>query len=204
MRVIIAFALILLTLTLTAHGAPPKPRPYTGSGLLTIRPLPVREDASGLIPIYREPGIGRIAEKTPAELPLLFRIIPATAGEYPVAVMGKRGSWLKIAYDEADRGGWVEMERRWEYTPWEEFLAGCAVRLLPGVKNGYAVLRRGPSLSAAEAVPLPPDRDFRVEKIQGDWLRIFLDPQTAGWLRWRDEGGRFLVSVREAGIQQKY
>lgn len=206
MRVfIITLTLLLLLLALPAHGAPPKSRPYTGGGLLTIRPVPSLEgENGGPIILYREPGVGRITEKAPADLPLLSRILEATAGEYPVAVMGRRGNWLKIAYDDADREGWVEMERRWEHVRWEECLPGRTIRLLPGVKNGYAVLRREPSSTAAEAAPLPPARDFRIEKIQGDWLRVSLDPQTAGWLRWRDEGGRFLVSVREAGIQQKH
>lgn len=204
-RHFLAPSLLLLLLALPAHGAPPKPRPYTGSGLLVIRPLPLHElDDGDRIILYREPGIGRIMEKDPAGLPLLIRIIEAGAGEFSLAVMGRKGNWLKIAYDDAGREGWLAMERRWQYSHWEEFLPGRFVRLLPGLKKEYGAVRREPSPAADELAPLSPDRELRVELLQGDWLRVSLDPQTAGWLRWRDEGGRFLVSVRADNDQQNH
>jgi hypothetical protein len=198
--------LLVLTLgTTPALGAPPKPRPVAGSGIVILRaPAQQETAAGGWIILYREPGIGRIAEKSLRELPLLTQIVGDADGEYPVAVMGKRGAWLKISYDDAGREGWVEMERRWHYTSWEDFLQGRAVRILPGLKKGYALLRKEPSPSAGEVAPVSPDRALRIELVQGDWLRIGFTPQTVGWLRWRDENGRFLVSIPADNGQQKH
>jgi hypothetical protein len=204
MRRILFPLLLLFLLTPPASGAPPVPRPYSGNGLLIIRATQLHhpETASRLI-LYREQGIGRIAEMTAAELPLLVQILGATAGEYPVAVMATKGAWLKIAYDEAGRQGWIEMEVGWQYTPWEEFLPGRTVRLLPGLKKGAGALRREPLSSAEELAHLSPAGAGRAELIQGDWLRIRIDSQTGGWLRWRDESGRFLVALPGKNGQQK-
>jgi hypothetical protein len=204
MRFIILPLLLLLLLTPPAGGALPKPRPYSGSGLLIIRTTPLLhpETATRLV-LYREPGIGRIAEMTATELPLLIQVLGATAGEYPVAVMGTKGAWLKIAYDEAGRQGWIELEGRWQYTPWEEFLPGRVVRLLTGLKKGAGTLYREPSSSAVGLATLSQAGAGRAELIQEDWLRIRIDPQTNGWLRWRDESGRFLVALPGENGQQK-
>jgi SH3-like domain-containing protein len=204
MRFIITSLLFLFIFTLPVLGAPPKPRPYSGSGLLLIRTTPLHhpETAPRLI-LYREPGIGRIAEMTAADLPLLVQVLGTTDGENPVAVMATKGAWLKIAYDEAGRQGWIEMEVSWQYTPWEEFLPGRVVRLLPGLKKGAGALRSEPSSSAVELATLSPAGDGRAELIRGDWLRIRIDPQTSGWLRWRDESGRFLAIFPGENGQQK-
>jgi hypothetical protein len=204
MRRIFTPLLVLILFAIPTMGAPPKSRPATGKGMVILR-TPAQQEAAagGRIILYREPGIGRIAEKAPRELPLLAQIVGDATGEYPVAVMGKRGAWLKIAYDDAGREGWVEMERRWHYTSWEDFLQGRSVRLLPQLKKGYALLRKEPSLSAGELAPVSPDQALRIELIQGDWLRVSFAPQAAGWLRWRDENGRFLVSIPADNGQQK-
>lgn len=204
MRHFLVPSLLLLLFAFPAHGAPAKPRPYAGSGLLVMRPLPPQEaDNRGRLILYREPGIERVAEKPPADLPLLSQIVGGPVGEYPAAVMGKRGNWLKIAYDEAGREGWLELERRWQYTPWEEYLPGRAVRLLAGLKKEYRTVRRDPSPAAMELAPLSPDGELRVDLVQGEWLRLRLDPQTTGWLRWREDG-RLLVSVQpDNGLQNR-
>jgi len=205
MRHIFKLLLMLLLFATPALGAPPKSRPATGSGMVILRPPAQQQAAAGWrIILYREPGIGRIAEKSLRELPLLTQIVGDAAGEFPVAVMGTRGAWVKISYDDAGREGWVEMERRWHYTSWEDFLRGRAVRLLPQLKKGYSLLRKEPSPSAGELAPVSPDQTLRIELIQGDWLRVSLAPLTAGWLRWRDENGRFLVSIPADNGQQKH
>ncbi len=190
-------SLILLMLALPALGAPPKPRPYTGSGLLIIRSDPSSETGiTGSLTIYREPGVGRIAEPGYGEIPLLTRIVEPAAGEYPVAVMGKKGEWLKIAYDGAGREGWLEMARRWEIIPWEEFLPGRTARFLPWLKKGFYLLRREPSAAAPELATLPPESTTRIGRVEGDWLYVTVAPGRTGWLRWRDDEGRFLITVR--------
>ena len=195
-RNVITIVLMLL-LALPAHGAPPTPRPYTGSGLLIIRsPASPDSDQPGTLVLYREPEVGRVAETARGALPLLTQVIVPPAGEYPVAVMGKKGAWLKIAYDQAGREGWLEMARGWDYLPWEEFLPGRTVRLLPGLKKPYYVLRRDSAPDGRELDTLTPESAVRIDRMEGDWVHVTVAPQTAGWLRWRDEGGRFLITVR--------
>ena len=195
-RNLITIALVLL-IVLPAHGALPKPRPYTGSGLLVIRmpTSPVSDQPCTLV-LYLEPEVGRVAEPACGALPLLTQVIETPAGEFPVAVMGKKGAWLKIAYDQAGREGWLKMLRGWDYLPWEEFLPGRTARLLPGLKKGYYVLRRDFDAAAQELDTLTPERPVRIDRIEGDWVHVTVAPQTAGWLRWRDDGGRFLITVR--------
>lgn len=190
------FLLILLHLfALPLLGAPP-PRPYTGSGLLLIRHA---SRQAGELPaplvLFREPGIGRIAEKSPDRLPLLSQVMVPAPGEYPAAVLGRKGNWLCIAYDEGGHTGWIEMSRRWEDIRWREFLPGRTVQLLPGLKKIYTVLRREPLADAGELSPLTPADSIRVEQVQGDWLRVSSAAAASGWLRWRDDGGRFLIAL---------
>ena len=196
-RLVIYLALLLFALPV--HGAQPKPRLYTGSGLLIIRPPTAQgPDTSGTLVLYREPGVGRVVEPAYGELPLLRQVMEIPDGEYPVAVMGKKGLWLKIAYDEAGRSGWVEMARHWEYVPWEEYLSGRTARFLPWLKKGHYLLRRDPSPAARELDTLTTESSVRIGRVEGDWMLVTVDLQAAGWLRWRDEDGRFLIAIRPA------
>jgi hypothetical protein len=42
---------------------------------------------------------------------------------------------------------------------------------------------------------MTPKQAFRVVKVQRDWVMVLLDQNTLGWLRWRDDDGRLLISV---------
>jgi hypothetical protein len=198
--------LLLLLLTLFALPLPaalPPARPYTGSGLLLIRNASRQADGSPTpIVFYREPGIGRVAEKRPDRLPLLQKIMAAAPGEYPAAVLGRKGNWLCLAYDEGGHTGWVEKSRRWENIRWREFLPGRTVQLLPGLKKDCTILRREPLSAAGELSPLTPADSFRVEQVRGDWLRV-TSAAREGWLRWRDDGGRFLIALPEGQLAPK-
>lgn len=204
MRLAVAAALLLLFSQIPALGAPPKPRPYAGYGILIINPASQEGKISGSIIFYHEPAIGRVAERLPQELPLLSPVISLSAGEYPVVVMGKKGNWLKIAYDEADREGWIELDRRWRYLPWEEFLPGLSGHLLKGTKKAYRALYESPSVSAGELGMISPEKPFRIDLVRGDWLRIEPDGRKGGWLRWRDDSGRFLIFINGDDWQEKH
>jgi hypothetical protein len=196
MRRISMYLFVLLLFPLPLLGALSKPRPYGGSGALIMRPVSTREDDNrGLIVLYREPGVGRLKEQAPSELPLLAKVLETGAGEYPAAVLGKRGNWLKIAYDDGGREGWLEMERRWDYITWEELFPKRSVRLLPGLKRDFGAVRQDPSPTADVVAAISPETAYHCILMQGDWLQVSLDPQTSGWLRWRDENGRFLITV---------
>lgn len=184
--------LLLALLPLPLHGAP-KPRPFSGSALLIIRPFPA-EAGTVRLRLYEEPGVGRMAELEPGKLPGLEPVVIAPAGEYAVAVVARRGEWLRLAYDEAGREGWVRMERSWLYLPWESFLEGRTARFLPGLKHYCHLLRREDSDSAPVAGTVPRESGFMVVRVRGEWAQV-VAPAVRGWLRWRDEDGRFLIAV---------
>ena len=189
-------SLFLFLLPLVAHGAPPRLRPYTGSGLLVMRPPPVEPGTPATLVFYREPGVGRIVEPAFGQLPQLNQILESETGEYPVAVMGIKGGWLKIAYDEAGRSGWVEMARRWNHIRWEDYLPGRTARFLPWLKKSHYQLRTTPGATGQSLERLNPDSAVRIDRVEGDWLLVNTAPGKTGWLRWRDEEGRFLITVR--------
>jgi hypothetical protein len=200
-------AIIFLCLALTAVALPgaTQPRPFSGSGVLIIRPF--NSDAPGnpaQLTFYREPGVERIAVRPVYEIPTLSSILPLPAAEYPLAVMGKRGNWMLIAYDDAGREGWVEMARWWEYCPWEDLLKGRFVRLLPGQKKDEYLLHGAPSEASPLSGPLSEMEELRLIEVRGDWGRVITDSGQDGWLTWRDGDGRFRISVGEKNNPQKH
>jgi hypothetical protein len=196
MRAIPSICLLMLFIASTAGGSTPKPRPYAGSGLLVIRPFPPADPANPCtLVLYRDPGIGRVAEPACATLPLLTRVMTPPAEGLPVAVMGKKADWLKIAYDEADREGWVERGRSWAYLPWDEFLPGHSARLLPGLKKAWYTVRQSPAETSREHATLTPQDTFRIREIVDGWALVQVGSGAPGWLQWRDSGGRFLIFI---------
>ena len=187
-------ALILLAaLPAVSPCAPPPPRPEAGVGVLLARPsLAASAGTSPVLVLYREPGVGRLGEWKAASLPLL-PFVKTPADLYPLAVVAKRGGWLKVAYDDAGRAGWAEMERSWSFLSWEEFLKGRSVRLLPGLRKPFYVMRSGPDDQSAEVRTLTPESFVRVVEVRGDRARVLFDVTLLGWLRWRDEDGRLLI-----------
>ncbi len=203
-RLTITAVLLIMLPLFSASGAPPKPRPLSGSGLLIIRPVPTAEPGTAAtLVVYREPSVGRITELAYGTLPLLSRVIALPAGEYPVAVLGRKGNWAKIAYDEAGREGWVEMARRWRYIPWNEFLPGRSARLLQGLKKEFYSARQNPDETAAEVGIVPPLTEFRILESEGGWIRVGSGEAFSGWLRWRDSNGRFVISDTGRTAEQK-
>lgn len=203
MRLVYLSLLLLFLLSGPAAAAPAVPRPYAGIGLAIIRPgLPQENTLPERLVLYREPGVGRAADKAAAEIPLLTRIIPTGPGEFPVAVLAKKGTWLKVAYDDGGRSGWLEMQRRWDYVAWEDFLPGKRFSLLPGLRKEFYRVVAGPVPSAAEVAMGAPRQEQRMEKLQRDWLASPLPDGSFGWLRWRDESGRFLIALPADGTEK--
>ncbi|MFZ3209370.1 MAG: hypothetical protein WA140_11135 [Geobacteraceae bacterium] len=183
-------SLLIVALAAPVLCAPPIPRPYTGVAALVV-PMPLSQSvANHTIVLYQEPGVGRIGEFPLARLPR-FALADVTL----LVVMGRKGKWLKIAYDEAGREGWLEPTRRWECQPWEQFLRGRLVRLLPGIRKEYHALRNDPSGSAAQLDPSIRQNDLRVIEVKGEWVMVMAGTAFYGWLRWRDADGRFLISI---------
>ena len=168
-----------------AQAAPPPPRPYSGCGVLL---LPSSSGAEPVpVVVYAEPGVQRVAELDLAALPRL----EGDRQEPRVAVRATRGGWLRIAYDDAGREGWIEASRGWKYRPWQEFLPGRVIRILAGMKKGLYTLRGEPGEAGPERGALVRDQQVRVTRVEEDWAEL---QAPSGWFRWRDADGRLTVS----------
>ena len=200
----IAITLLLSFLYMPAFGQS-KTRPFSGSGLLLIQPLSTgqEQDVQSLA-IYREPGVERIADIDPGKLPQLAPVMEGHSGAYPVAVIGKKGDWLKISYDDAGREGWLEMSRFWNYSPWASCLKGHVARILPGLKKEYYILYRDPSVNAPQLNTISRQKSLRIIEIREDWALVLVDSTAYGWLRWRDNDGRFAISIDDRFDPQKH
>jgi hypothetical protein len=186
MRRTLLFTLALIILcAASALAAPPRPRPYSGCGVLALRPVPGAEKDP--VAVYAEPALQRIAE---LEIPALPRL-DGTPQEPLVAVSARKGGWARIAFDDAGREGWIEQLRPWDYLPWQEFLPGRTVRVLPGMKKGLYLLRSEPREGSPEKGALTRDQPVRVILVQEEWVRLQSPP---GWFRWRDGDGRLTVA----------
>ena len=189
-------AVVILTLAVTAPAAPPKPRPFAGLGLLVLRPLsPERRADIARVVLYREPGVGRIGEFAADRLPGLAPVLAPAPGEVAVAAMGKKGQWLRIAYDDAGQEGWLEQARPWRFVRWERYLAGRSVRLLPGLRKEFYLPRNEPSPTGKAFVAVSPQVPLRVLRCGDEWVLVTLPGGSSAWLRWHDEDGRFTVAV---------
>jgi hypothetical protein len=201
----LAVILWCLYLAVPVSAAPrPVPRPLSGSGLLFIR----AESGSGSavepgLLIYREPGLERVAELPPNRLPGLGSLYRPGSGEALAVITGRKGKWLKIIYDDADREGWLEAERRWESVTWPVFLKGRLARLLPGLRKGFYQLRSEPGEIGTATATLARENSLRIVQVEGDWAMVLVDLAGSGWLRWRDDDGRLLLAIDERIAPQK-
>jgi hypothetical protein len=184
---------LMLPLCLPVYGAQPA-RPYTGIGLLLIRPFYSADTpANSSVVFYEEPGIKRVAELNYVDIPR-FLPVDTAQGESAIAVSGKKGEWLKIAYDDAGREGWIRQKRYWEYTPWRSFLQGRHVALLPELRETDYMLHKECSDTSPVIANLTSRQVLVVTRVEGDWIRVENGPSCSGYIRWRGNGGRIMIS----------
>ena len=183
--------LLLIIVSLIAFSGPvhaaPKMRPYSGIGVLQLSSVGVTD----AIPLYDDPGIARCCKVESSAIKELNSWL--FGGELPpsLLVTTRKGDWLEVEHDDAGRTGWIMQERRWSYTPWEQYLKGkLALFLRNSPKKMAQVL---PRPGAAEGTPLKPKQPMKIILAQGDWAYVLLDQNSAGWIRWRDSDGRLLV-----------
>ena len=175
---------LLLSITLPAHAASPvKARQLSGIGVLVIR-------GNAALPLYREPGIGRLALLPASRLPLLSSSPAGGGGMAHAVVLARRPGWLRIIFDEAENSGWLERHPAWDYYPWEEFLPGRQFTILTGLRQDYYQLRTLPAQDA-EVVASPGNGELlRIVTVSNDWIQV-----QGGWLRWRDDNSRLLINL---------
>jgi len=194
-RIITAALLLLLTSSL-ACGAPPKPRPLAGNGILTIAsPIANAPDKLPALILYQEPGIGRFAEVEISDLPSLTPILQSTSGKALLAVTRTKDGWAKVIYEESGSEAWLAIDRHWRHEQWANYLRGREIRVLNGLRKEYLQLRATPAPRAQALESLSRQKSLRVIEVQENWALVLVELQSSGWLRWRDDDGRFLVSI---------
>jgi len=179
-------------MALSVYAASPvKARPLSGIGVLTIR-----EGGDDLV-LYREPGLGRVSELPAAKLPALFTLPGPASGSYPAVVLSSRPGWLRIIYDETESYGWLERRRGDLFLTWEQFLNGRACSLLAGLRQDYYQLRRAPSSTAETVANVGRGDRLQVGMVEGDWINVRDNRGNDGWLRWRDDNARLLITLAD-------
>lgn len=187
----------LLILCLAVHAAfaapspPPKMRPYTGIGMLI---LPVAaNDLNDPLPLYEEPGLARLGSLNPGRIPSYDWIFGTASSAKPLIVTGRKGPWLRVAYDDAGREAWLKPTRLGAFQSWDFFLKDHVSSLLPGLQKKYYQLYQHPGQTVM--AQLTARQFFKVLRLDNDWAMVMYDQNTLGWLRWRDEDGRLLIGV---------
>ncbi|MBK5277092.1 MAG: hypothetical protein JJE30_18855 [Desulfuromonadales bacterium] len=192
--VVLVIILCVATLAGAASAAPPKMRPYTGIGILLLPAA--NSDPNDPLPLYAEPGLSRQGSLNPTKIPAYNWIFGAYSSTSPLIVMGRKGSWLRVTYDDAGREAWMNPVRPVSFQSWETFFKGQVVSLLPGLQKKYLQLYLLPDMAAITS--LTPRQFFKVLRMENDWAMVMLDQNSLGWLRWRDEDGRLLIGVSSA------
>lgn len=182
---------LLLALADTAPAAPPKMRPYAGIGLMLVPAGTTSVGAS--LPLYREPALVRIGELELARVPAYEWIFGASPSFKPLIVMARKGHWLRVAYDDAGREGWLTPPRQIPFQSWDQFFKGNMSRLLPGLQKKYYQAFQQPGDQSL--LSLTPEQRFKVLQLEGDWAMVLIGQDTLGWLRWRDEDGRLIIGI---------
>lgn len=193
LRLAITLAAILLSCSpaLTASE-----RPRAGQGVLFLRPaFPEQSEEIQSIVLYETPGVERITVLDVARLPSLTPSVSAPSGGHAIAVTGTRGNWLRVAYDDAGREGWIEGRRFWAYFSWQDFLMGRSVVLLPGLRSALTQLRLAPADDSRSLGQIPSEQRMRVLEIRDEWVRVSSQTSFSGWFRWRDRDGKLLLAV---------
>jgi len=192
----IFLTIVAILIHTTAWSAPPKPRPLAGVGLLSIQNFSGQTDTPQTLTIYREPGVGRIADLELAEFPSMAPSISLSPMIRHIAVTRWKTDWAKVIFDDSGREGWLKVSHAWKFQPWQRYLKGGEVRLLIGLRKEYYQLRPAP-LSSQTLAPVSKEKKLRVVDIDDNWMLIIVDFENSGWLRWKDDDGRLLITVEK-------
>jgi len=192
----VAITLLLLIAAIAApQQAQQQMRPYSGIGVLLLA-TEQGENNGRREPLYlyEEPAVLRTGTLDDRQAPPYEWLFIRNASRLPLIVTARKGDWLRVVYDDAGRQGWLDPRQRGIFLPWDTLLKGRSCRLLPGLrKQQYQVFRQPGKMPLTP--PALSKQSFKVVKLKGDWALMMPDQDTLGWLRWRDEDGRLLISV---------
>jgi hypothetical protein len=188
------FFIILLLVVNTAFAAPslsPKMRPYTGIGILKLQVSD--DDPNDTLLLYEDPGLSRIGRLNMEKKPGYEWMFGASPAVMPLIVTGRKGTWLRVVYDDAGREGWLNPARAGVFQSWDLFLKDHVSSLLPGLQKKYYQLYQHPGQTVL--APLTTGQFLKVLQLDNDWAMVLSDRNSLGWVRWRDEDGRLLIGV---------
>lgn len=185
---VLALTVSLLVLSQAAQAAPPAPRPYAGVGVLSLKEVERKAGEPPTVTLYLEPELVPVAELAAASMPRLC----GTDAEPRLAASQTRGGWIRVYFDDAGRQGWLRSERNWEYLPWQEYLPGRTVRVLPGLRKGWYAVKSIPGDEGSELCLVARDQQVQVTEVRDDWALL---KSPAGWFRWRDGDGRLTIAL---------
>ncbi len=190
------FTLLLTFLVFTSPvsaATSVKARIPSGIGILKIKKVPV--GANSPIVIYKEPSLGRLAEIEAGSLPPLAQSIASSALSVPVIVSLKKSGWYRIIYDNGEREGWIEGRSGYQFIKWEDLLINRPVALISGLRKEFYTLHRDATASSEQIESVEKGELFTPLRVNGDWVLLMTDSGAQGWLRWRDDNGRLVIST---------
>jgi hypothetical protein len=202
MKTLFFFGILMMSLAgsvAAAPSAPQKMRPYAGIGLLL---LPITTNAPvDPLHLYEEPALSRLGELNRSKIPSFDWIFGTTTVVQPLIVMARKGTWLRVSYDDAGREAWLNPPRQFAFQTWDLFYKGHVTHLLPGLQKKYYQIFQQPGM--LPVVVLTINQTFRVLQIEDDWAMVLTEQNSLGWLRWRDADGRLLTGiVTESVVRQ--
>ena len=142
---ICALAITLLLLMAAPAVAQQPMRPYSGIGVLLLT-MEQGGNSSQQEPLYlyEEPAVQRIGALDSGRTPPYEWLFTGKASGVPLIVAARKGEWLRVAYDDAGRLGWLEPRQRGAFQSWNALLKGKPCRLLPGLRKQYYQIFRQP------------------------------------------------------------
>ena len=176
-----------------------KMRPYTGIGMLLLPTLQenVAEQPEPLS-LYEEPAIARMGKLQWSRMPSNEWVFGVGRSTVPLIVTSKKGSWLRVIYDESGKEAWLKYPPKAKFQFWDSFLKGQSASLLIGLQKKY--YQTSQQLGGDASGTLAGRQVFKVIKVDKDWAMVMLNKDTLTWLRWRDEDGRMLIGLEQTKI----
>lgn len=188
-RVFTIILISLLSISTAVAASPVKARSLSGMGILLIS----KEHPQ--LSLFKEPSIGRISEINLSTLPESQSI--STSEQFKSAIVTlKKGNWYRILYDDGEREGWIEGRSSYHFYRWEKLLANKEIILTGGLRKEFYLLHRTADSISGTIETLAKGSTLTSLNVEGDWIRVMTASQSQGWLRWRDENSRLVISIK--------